>query len=1571
MKKLSILLVLFAMSLFSSAQTPGLILTDAGTGATILDPDGDGYVSQKTDGVQIGFTNPPNSDVSQSEIPYIPIVTSDPTDDLEQGRACHFSEIVGDASPDQYAALTYWDSPNDAMLFRLRVAYFISNSKAYSVLIDTDAKFGFTGPDADPNAVPGNPGFEIEVVLMTNHGVDLYDVDGTTNPSLVESNSYANNAQKSIAVSNYCGDPDYFFDFFVTMTSFSSFGIDEDTPLRFAVVSNMNPSVSIGSNSMSDVGGDCAGGSFDAKFICVIESQTPTPPSGINTGIEERSLCPPIDAIQTADTIITGTTTEADNTVIEVAIYQALVDTLLATGTTTASGGVWTLDLDSISPAVTLAEGMIARATATAPGKGISADDCDEEVVDNCETLTDPPLPSEIAIIGGDKGYRITVDRPIGTKIYLYNSDGTLFDTGVLKSGSTNPIVTTTQPQTVEFACQTGQCFERAIGSSVYRFVFQEPGICDSYELLDCYYTSGTSTAPTIDQSTITESTSTISGNGNSEDAEIVLYVNGDIVDSYTTGTSPFAYSFSVSGLELGDSITVSQIETGKCYASTVMYVTREAYFPNITTPDCNASYPITSVSGTSVEATGSTITVYKLNPTRSSLGTTTVQADGTWTKTSLSLSSGDEITAAVTAGIDLTESIDGDTITLTTQSDISSYTVGITTPTDGDTQVDGTISGGTYPVTVYVYADSTFLLGSDAVAGAGAWSVTGIPSYDIATGSEISVRIAQAGECLSLESTTIATVICSSPNAVTITSSVQSFCDGTYGEITVQSSEAGIYYEPILVSDSSTFGYGRMGDGSNITLTTYQITDTVEVSILASKFPIGSCDIIVSDTIEFTPGLLPVAPIAPATQYYCGADTLGSLVVNVPEETSIKWYNASSGGAELPLSTALVDDATYYVEAICDTNSCTSTNRTAVLVDQGDPIPPTAAAEQTTCYVSTLEDIDVNVQGPGTMVWYSVATGGSALPINTPLVDGVTYYVEIINGACTSASRTSIEITLGMVTDTTSWTGAVSNDWTDDDNWTDGQPSVCTHVVICDPSGAIDYPIISGPAACKSITFEPGGGVLGLEQLTYEKAYVQLENQRKKWYTITPPLKETYAADYSFQGHPVAILRLFDEINPDSLYLGGALNTGTWSRGFSTPDYMLTPGVGFAYYIDDKTFNYPNPMTFEMSDITNYLPREQGDTLRDVVYMFSTYSGYLYTNDPISLPKVDSLAYRFAMEDSTGTLVDPKFPIKTGLNLIGNPMMCHLDFNALYSSNSGVIANKVKFWNGTTFTTFMAGADISSDLDLSDTSIAPMQAFFVEGLIEDTLTVDLSAHYITDEITKLRSAGIISNTMHIKASNGIKESSTAIALRNSGVSNACGQDDAFKLFSQYNDVPEIYTLSEEVALDINQFNKLPYMTPLGIKSSKEGSINLSFNGADSFDSVEVTLMNTKTGEQQNLKSLGEYTLEHDGTSSDGYLFVEFRSAQVSTDIKEADHCEGNRCIQVYQKDKNTIGIISPPSDKIQNVTIWEKSGRMLYSKYNVKHSELEAKVVAANQTCVVRVATEYKSYVIKLIMQQ
>jgi len=544
-------------------------------------------------------------------------------------------------------------------------------------------------------------------------------------------------------------------------------------------------------------------------------------------------------------------------------------------------------------------------------------------------------------------------------------------------------------------------------------------------------------------------------------------------------------------------------------------------------------------------------------------------------------------------------------------------------------------------------------------------------------------------------------------------------------------------------------------------------------------------------------------------------------------------------------------------------------------------------------------------------------------------------------------------------------WTGAIDNDWSKHANWSARVPKACTDVTIPNVGNGIQYPTIGVSGICHYITFEPGGAVLGLQKLTYERAYVQLGSQRLKWYTLTAPLKNMYSADYAYQGSPVTNMRLFDQINPDSIHKSGALNIGNWSRGFSAGDVALSPGIGYAYWVDTKTYNYPNPITYITGNITNYFPRETSpDNLMTQAWTYSTYSGRLLTS--ISLPRDPSKAYRFAMENANGVLQDIKVPIKVGLNLVGNPLMTHLDFNALHASNSNVISNKVKFWNGTTFTTFMSGSGISSSMNLASTSIPPMQAFFVEGLKNDTMLIDLDTHFIADLVTKLRSANATPNLMHIITNNGTKQSSTAIALR-SNASNSFGDDDAFKLFSQYNDVPEVYSVADEIALDINQFDTLPYTVPLGLKTTTQGTVNYTFDGAESFNNIDVTLLNTRTGEQQNLKTSSQYNLQYDGTNPDGYLFIEFRNANTTTETNQIKSC--NRCIQVYQKDSKTIGVVSPAKDKIKNITVWEQSGKMLYNRFEINKSFFDVEVLP-HQACVVRVATETSTYVVKLLMK-
>ena len=157
MKKIffSIILLLCTYGLY--AQTTGLIIEPAnGASITILDPDGNGYVSLTT----AGFLG---DDKANSEVPFNTLIPAgiEPDSDIRNGPDCGFSDFVESVSGGidpafHYSDGTYW-------YFRMRMAGIAPNAKSYSVLIDTDDLIGPTAP----NYTVDNPGFEIEIVLET------------------------------------------------------------------------------------------------------------------------------------------------------------------------------------------------------------------------------------------------------------------------------------------------------------------------------------------------------------------------------------------------------------------------------------------------------------------------------------------------------------------------------------------------------------------------------------------------------------------------------------------------------------------------------------------------------------------------------------------------------------------------------------------------------------------------------------------------------------------------------------------------------------------------------------------------------------------------------------------------------------------------------------------------------------------------------------------------------------------------------------------------------------------------------------------------------------------------------------------------------------------------------------------------------------------------------------------------------------------------------------------------------------------------------------------------------------
>jgi gliding motility-associated-like protein/uncharacterized repeat protein (TIGR01451 family) len=147
-------------------------------------------------------------------------------------------------------------------------------------------------------------------------------------------------------------------------------------------------------------------------------------------------------------------------------------------------------------------------------------------------------------------------------------------------------------------------------------------------------------------------------------------------------------------------------------------------------------------------------------------------------------------------------------------------------------------------------------------------------------------------------------------------------------------------------------------------------------------------------------------------TQDFClvSAPTFASIQVN---ESNVVWYNSATGGTAFA-STAALTSGIYYGAVVDPATNCASNTRLAITISVTDPgTPTTIDTTQDFCLVTapTFASIQVNETN---VVWYSVATGGTAFASTAALTSG-TYYGAIINLVTNCTSNTRLVVTISV----------------------------------------------------------------------------------------------------------------------------------------------------------------------------------------------------------------------------------------------------------------------------------------------------------------------------------------------------------------------------------------------------------------------------------------------------------------------------------------------------------------------------------------------------------------------------
>lgn len=858
--------LLFAFLLFFIgniyAQSPGIIVRPVpGIGATPLNPNGDGFTSTSTN----GFVS---SDITESEVPYkvVPPAFLEPTSDLLRGPATLYSDLVRQV--DGSGFYIYNDGTN--LLFRLRLGNIISGSKGYSVLIDTDGKIGNTGAYADPNyqaattGVNGNPGFELEVVLETNFEVAVYNVDGSSTPTKTGSFGINTNSQISIALSSVTGTPDYFYDFYVPI---SSLGITASTPLRMVATTVMAPKPAIGGPKSDIYGVDDSQYKDPMKSWEAAVTNTPTYTlSSINSGGggvgPACTAAPTLNGPVQAGTGVTtsGGWTALDGTKPATATITLYKNGVVAGTTTATSGNTWSIG------GLTVANGDVLYAMAQATGESQCLQSANVKVV-SCTPANTSSLTGLTVTCSGLRG--MEGDHVAGTsiKIYKVTSTGiTLFaDDATTTYKITYP--TSTPGVTWRYDDANGQGNASAcsggptdLAAGTYMITVTEPGKCESGGMNVCIGGLAAATTPTITQAAIYPGTGTLSGTADAN-ALVRLYTN-DKLETTTTANASGSYTFTNLAPALGDVITVAAQTAATCLSATASRtVTCFITSPVITTDNNgNLNSTATAISGKSSEATGSIVTVLE-NGT--SVGTATVQADGTWslnytpvaTKSyTATQNNGSCTSGASTAAVALGATTVCPSITGTYKA--------------SDNLISGTFPGNfTGKVRLYIDGDS---IGEASVSNAASWNITVNSNYRNMTyaGGVLTVTAQATGSAEKTDCSSSTTVTCPALGTPSISPTSSSILTGGSVTYNISNSTTGLLYA-VTSSSSSTTNYAvsQWGTGSGLTMptNTFNSVGTYNVLVSAVSFSGAGCLASAAATIVVS------APLPVTLLYFTG----------------------------------------------------------------------------------------------------------------------------------------------------------------------------------------------------------------------------------------------------------------------------------------------------------------------------------------------------------------------------------------------------------------------------------------------------------------------------------------------------------------------------------------------------------------------------------------------------------------------------------------------------------------------------------------------------------------------------
>jgi hypothetical protein len=295
------------------------------------------------------------------------------------------------------------------------------------------------------------------------------------------------------------------------------------------------------------------------------------------------------------------------------------------------------------------------------------------------------------------------------------------------------------------------------------------------------------------------------------------------------------------------------------------------------------------------------------------------------------------------------------------------------------------------------------------------------------------------------------------------------------------------------------------------------------------------------------------------------------------------------------------------------------------------------------------------------------------------------------------------------------------------------------------------------------------------------------------------------------------------------------------------------------------------------------------------------------------------------------------------GWNLVSNPYPSAIDWNAVTIPTG--MNSAIYYWEPTlqTYLSYVSGVGAGSRY------APPMQGFFVNTTapvifeLTNAVRTHLTAPFYKEEVANLLK-------LSTSANNG--EDYTFVRFDENATAGFDGNYDAYKLFSDATEVPQIYSTAYNDMLSINTLPSVETnnVVPVAFRAGVSGNYAINASGIESFDNstpiwLEDKVLNTAVDFRTNTS----YTFNYTAGSNDNRFLLHFKSAFGIND-------PSNLKINVYAYDQ-TIYVNLPQVGMNGNIVV-----------YNALGQEVARKTIDGKQFNTIHMGNTNANYIVKVV---